>query len=128
MKKQTKRTWLLKLTDSQFNCIIRGMEFYHRVMCGQVEELNYIVGHRIKRETLNEVKNQLFPELRNGENYGWDGGYVNKFVDAEQAQSYQIYREMRHQDVLLKGNNNVYTSDTLQTSKADKLIVERIKD
>ena len=28
------KTWKLTLTDEQFDCIARGMELYHRRICG----------------------------------------------------------------------------------------------
>lgn len=123
---KNERKWVLELTEEQFNCITIGMEFYHRMLCGQVSELNNLVPHRINADTMGEVKRQLFPELRFGESYGWNGGHENKYVDVMQAQSYQIYREMKHQNAIDKGCNNVYSSPTLQTGKAKSIIVKKI--
>lgn len=123
-KKQPKRPWTLHCTEEQFHTIINGMEFYHRMMCGQVDVIDTISEHRISRETEVAVKSELFPELARGESYGWNGGQKHEYYDKESARSYQIYREMRHQYALREGHDNVYSGETLRTDKADNFIVE----
>lgn len=125
MKSKTKRPWTLHLTEEQFHTIINGMEFYHRMMCGQVEQIHYapISEHSPSDETLRTLKSELFPELDPSGSYGWNGGQSHEYFDKESARSYQIYREMRHQYAVREHHDNVYAGETLQSGKADNLIV-----
>lgn len=130
MAEQTKRTWRIDLTDEQFRCIINGMEFYHRMMCGEISELRNITpNHRAIEKLVPEIKHAMFPELDKGQTYGWNGGHPDPWFDREQAQSYQVYREMEHQWTLRehKGEDyNVYSSETLKSGKALPIIVKQI--
>jgi len=128
-KKQTEKPqyrWRLELTDEQFQCIARGMEFYGRILAGQLNVLDEATPQTIRYEDTDPLKLKMFPELSLNASYSWNGGSPSEWHDKEIARSYQIYREMRHQDVLARGIDNVYTSETLRTSKAEPLKVERI--
>jgi hypothetical protein len=120
------RTWKLELTEEQFNCIARGMEYYHRMMCGDDMVVDDVCENRIDDTLRKELKKQMFPELMPNESYGWNGTDKSHF-GKEMAMSYQIYREMIHKRTIRDGVDNVYSSETLSSGKADKLIVEQIK-
>lgn len=120
------RTWRLELTEEQFNCIARGMEYYHRMMCGQVDVVDDVCEERIDLWLKDQLKEQMFPKLTYGENYGWNGTDKSSY-GKEMARSYQIYREMIHKRTVRDGDDNVYSSETLKSGIADKLIVEQIK-
>ena len=124
--KKNNRKWLLKLTEEQYRCIIRGMEYYHRMMSGQVDVVDDVCENRISHSTEIALKNEMFPELAFNASYGWNGGQKSKYFDKEAAMSYQIYREMEHQFTVDKGFNNVYTIETLQSEKAEPIIAEKI--
>ena len=129
--KQPQRPWILHLTEEQFDTIIRGVEYYHRMMCGQVEEVVNVCPHIVDESTLLQLKKEMFPELSYAESYGWDGSRKGDYFDLEMARSYQIYREMLHQQEIRKPLDmlgNVYRRETLHTEKADKLIVKRINE
>lgn len=123
-----KKKWRIELTEEQFNCIARGMEYYHRMMCGQVNVVDDVCDERIDDNLKYELKKQMFPKLMLNGSYGWNGTDKSHF-GKEMAQSYQIYREMLHQRALrdCKDDWNVYLSDTLQSINADSLKVEQIK-
>lgn len=122
-----KRTWRLDLTDEQYQCIITGMELYHRLLCGDIMELRNLspLGNSIM-PFVSDIKNKLFPELHEGETYSWDGGSEVHYFDQQQAISYQIYREMRHKAAMAAHKDNVYSTETLTTDKADPIKVTRI--
>jgi hypothetical protein len=121
-----KRTWILELTEEQFNCIARGMEYYHRMMCGQVDVVDDVCEERIDLSLKDELKKQMFPELELNASYGWNGTDKSLF-GKEMAISYQIYREMIHKRTVRDGLDNTYSSETLSSNKANKLIVKQIK-
>ncbi len=120
------RTWILELTEEQFNCIARGMEYYHRMMCGQVDVVDDVCEERIDLSLKDELKKQMFPELMLNASYGWNGTDKSPFGN-EMSMSYQIYREMIHKRTIRDGLDNTYSSETLSSNKADKLIVKQIK-
>ena len=72
------------------------------------------------------VGNKMFPKLMLNESYGWNGTDNSSFGN-EMAMSYQIYREMIHKRTIRDGVDNTYSSETLSSNKADKLIVKQIK-
>ena len=119
------RTWKLELTEEQFNCIARGMEYYHRMMCGQVDVVDDVCEEIVELSLKDELKEQMFPKLLLNASYGWNGTDKSHF-GKEMAISYQIYREMIHKRTVRDGADNVYSSETLSSGIADKLIVEQI--
>ena len=121
-----KERWLIKLTDEQLHCIMRGMEYYHRMMCGEVDNVDIVCEHRIDSAFKDELKKRMFPKLLSSERYSWNGTDESRF-GKEMAQSYQIYREMLHQVAIRDGYKNVYLSSTLQSDKAEHLDIEQIK-
>lgn len=123
----TKRTWRLDLTDEQFDCILTGMELYHRLLCGDLNQLVDISPHGVACvQYLGTLKSRIFPELGPGETYSWNGGSPTPYFDTQQAQSYQIYREMLHRKTLAEGLHNVYSSETLRTEKAEQPKITRL--
>lgn len=130
MNKKEKPTWRLDLTEEQYNCIIKGMEFYGRMIAGQLVELNHLTptSYKLAWEDLDKIKSICFPELALHQSYAWNGFDCKDEYQRQQiAQSYQIYREMEHQMVLRKGINNVYSSPTLKTDLADPPIIKQLK-
>lgn len=124
------------LTEEQYNHIAQCVEAVHRISCGQVESINEIVPNVVDSNILLAVKHESFPELDFNESYGWNGGYRNdehgeefrKAFDKFQARGYQIYREMCYKRNIAKGINNVLSSPTLTTTKAQQPIIEVIKE
>lgn len=123
---ETKHTWRLDLTDKQFNCIMRGMEFYGRLLAGQLDVLREATPQHLDYFDIEPLRARMFPELDNGQHYKWNGGSPSEWHDREMAQAYQIYREMRHQDVSARYIENTYSSPTPATPKAEQLKVTRI--
>lgn len=125
----------LTLTEEQYNHIAQCVETCHRIACGQIEELRSILPISPDEKLLRDIKSQSFPELHPFGSYGWNGGYrydkcsekFRKAFDKFQAQGYQIYREMIHVRTVAKGIDNVYSSETLESDKADHPIIEVIK-
>lgn len=126
----------LTLTEEQYNHIAWCVEVCHRIMCGDTMELRQLLPLPIDKNLIEEIKAQAFPELMPNQFYGWNGGYCNKEVsedfrnafDKEQAQGYQIYRQMRYKQNIAKGIGGVLSSPTLTTSKAEQSIIEIFKD
>lgn len=124
----------IEVTEEQYNHIATCVEVCHRVACGDVRFINKILPISPDYELLDKIKRQAFPELGEHETYSWDGGYNNhdfpetlrEIIDVFQAQGYQIYREMLYKRNIAKGIDNVYSSPTLTTYKADKPIIEVI--
>lgn len=126
----------LTCNEEQYNHIAWCVEVCHRIMCGDIMELRQLLPLPIDDNLLKEIKSQAFPELLPNQFYGWNGGYFIKEVsedfrkafDKEQAQGYQIYRQMRYKQNIAKGIDNVLSSPTLTTDKAGQPIIEITKD
>lgn len=126
----------LTCNEEQFNHIAWCVEVCHRIMCGDISQLNQLLPFMVDEMLLREIKAKAFPELLPNQQYGWNGGYCNKEVsedfckafDKKQALSYQIYRQMWYKQNIAKGIDNVLSSPTLTTSKAEQPIIEIIKD
>ena len=124
--------YTLTLTEEQYNHIITCVETCHRIACGQVEELRAILPNVPDDSLIRKLKQVAFPELSNGESYGWNGGYrgmehgesFRKEFDTFQAQGYQIYRTMCYKRNMALGIDNVLSSPTLTTNKAQQPIIE----
>lgn len=126
----------MTLTEEQYNHIAQCVEAVHRIACGQIESLNEILPLSVDDSVIREIKFQAFPELLQPQSYPWNGGYKNeshgedfrKAFDTFQAQGYQIYRQMRYKQNIAKGIDNVLSSPTLTTDKAEQPIIEVIKE
>lgn len=127
-------TYKLTLTEEQYNHIAQCVETCHRIACGDIRQLRDILPVSPDDFLLDEIKRQSFPELAFNEYYGWDGGYrgttynenFRKAFDLFQARGYQIYREMIHVRTVTKGLDDVYSSPTLTTHKAQRPVIEVI--
>lgn len=127
--------YIMTLTEEQYNHIAMCVETCHRIACGQIDALNEILPFNPEERLLLEIKKQSFPELSKGASYGWNGGYNNedlpeefrKRIDTFQAQGYQIYRQMCYKRNIAEGIDNVLSSPTLTTDKAEQPIIEVIK-
>lgn len=125
----------MELTEEQYTHIARCVEVCHRIACGQIESINEILPNTIEYEDILKLKRFAFPELSSGESYGWNGGYrgiehgedFRKAFDTFQARGYQIYRQMLHIRNIAENIDNVYSSPTLTTDKADQPIIDVIK-
>lgn len=126
----------MTLTEEQYNHIALCVETCHCIACGQIDSLNEILPNPIDNNKLAELKEIAFPELAKNEFYGWNGGYRNieqgenfrKIVDKFQAQGYQIYRQMYYVRNIAKGIDNVLSTPTLTTDKAQQPIIEVMED
>lgn len=124
----------MTLTEDQYNHIALCVEVCHRIACGDIREIRTILPIEPDIKLLDEIKQQSFPELGFGEQYGWNGGYRNdsqgngfrECFDTFQAQGYQIYRQMRYKQNIDKGIDNALSSPTLTTDKAEQPIIEVI--
>ena len=132
------RKWQITLTEEQMCLMINALEDWHRFICGQCGLFNatsYIEPSRAMheaREILDmQVKPLMFPELTYGQNYSWNGGHADPYLNKAQAMSYLLYREMLHR--LTLANNpkdwNIYKSETLTCSEQGPMIkVELLGD
>lgn len=126
----------IELTEEQYHHIALCVEVCHRVSCGDIDDLRQILPIVPNEELFSEIKRQSFPELAQCECYKWDGGYRNdehgeafrEAFDKFQAKGYQIYREMVHVETIAKGHENVYSSPTLSTDKAEQPKIEVIHE
>lgn len=129
--KQTEKKYRITLSERQLHLIINCVEDIHRFMGGQAELDNCtaILKNSCEvREALREVSPLVVPELyrKYGKNasYGWNGGscpneHQKKFL----AETYYIYRELRHQLTIRNTEDyNVYHSETLRCENSGEPI------
>lgn len=112
-----KRRYQIELTEEQLSLIANCVEDCHRFISGQMGMSN----SASMLDTFHELENQLeelqplvTPELPRGASYGWSGGSCpndcqRRFI----AQTYYLYREIRHRLTVDRGIDNVYSSETL---------------
>lgn len=119
--KDTEQKYTLTVTESQLKLIANCVEDMSRFMSGQTELWNTIFNldnFGGLRDKLKELHPLVTPELETNASYGWNGGGCpNKDQARFIAQSYAIYREIKHRLRVLnkKSDNeyNVYDSETL---------------
>ena len=113
------RHYTITLNEEQLMLISNCLEDIHRFLCGDTDLSNTVSvldvkDRRALQERLRQLKPYVTPELRSGQEYDWAGnGCPNKAQRRMIAQTYYLYREMRHQYTLANNYNNVYTSPTL---------------
>ena len=120
------KKYTLELTEEQYDLIALSVEVVHRIIVGQVEELDQILPNLLDRDLLVKLKEQAFPELSFNQSYKWCGGYKgsddekkNKAFSHYQAATYAIYREMMHARTVNEGLDNVYQTPTLRCEGVD---------
>ena len=134
-KKQIK--WRIELTEHQLRLIANCVEDCHRFIGGQMELSNStacLKHYSELSEELSKLQPLVTPRLGRGASYGWNGGSCQnedqrKFL----AETYYLYREIRHQITLDEAKYedmgwNVYLDDTLTCKVSGEPIkVERIE-
>lgn len=119
--KDTEQKYTLTVTESQLKLIANCVEDMSRFMSGQTELWNTIFNldnFGDLRDKLKELHPLITPELETNASYGWNGGGCpNKDQARFIAQSYAIYREIKHRLRVLNkkpdDEYNVYDSETL---------------
>ena len=111
------RHYTITLNEEQLMLVSSCIEDIHRFLCGDTELSNAtsaLGSWRELRGKLNELQPLVTPRLLLYQEYDWAGnGCPNKAQRRMIAQTYYLYREMRHQYTLANNYNNVYTSPTL---------------
>ena len=129
--------WRIELTEHQLRLIANCVEDCHRFIGGQMELSNSTscLTHHLKLgEELGKLQQFVAPMLGRGASYGWNGGHCpnedqRKFI----AETYYLYREIRHQITLDEAKYedmgcNVYLGETLTCVESGEPIkVERIE-
>ena len=129
--------WRIELTEHQLKLIANCVEDCHRFIGGQMELSNSTVCLKYYLELSKELcklQPLVTPRLERGASYGWNGGgctneYQRKFL----AETYYLYREIRHKITLDEAKYedmswNVYLGDTLTCKDSGEPIkVERIE-
>lgn len=127
------KKYQIELTETQLRLIADCVEDCHRFAGGQTE-LHNTVSHFIDKnyheltDSLKGIKYLVTPELSYNASYGWDGAscpndHQRKFI----AQTYPIYRQIRHFFAELSDNNwDVYKSATLTCEEGGEPIKIKI--
>ena len=82
----------MELTEEQFNCIAKGMEYYHRMMCGQVDVVDDVCRKDRSLAERSIKRNRCSQNLYG--RYRMEWVRTKALMVKEMARSYQIYREM----------------------------------
>ena len=73
---------------------------------------------------LKDLKPLVTPRLEWSASYGWDGMHCpNEHQRKLIAQTYYLYREMRHQYNIANGIHSVYSSSTLRCENSGEPII-----
>lgn len=132
------KKYRITLSERQLYRVIECVEDIHRFMGGQVE-MHYATCmldnmHELHDKMRKEIYPLVVPELHRqyglNASYGWNGGTCpNKHQKKFLAETYYIYRELRHQLTLMRdsGEYNVYNSPTLTCEDSgEPIILEEI--
>lgn len=115
MEKEKK--YIIECTETQLNLISKCVDDCHRFAAGQPEMWNtlmYIENWRDARNVLQQIK---LPE------YDWAGnGCKNEIQRKFIAQTYAIYREIKHFFSVKYKHNDTYSSETLTCEEGLPLI------
>ena len=137
MKEKKQIKWRIELTEHQLKLIANCVEDCHRFIGGQMELSNStacLKHYSELSEELSKLQPLVTPRLGRCASYGWNGGSCQnedqrKFL----AETYYLYREIRHQITLDEAKYedmgwNVYLSGTLTCKESGEPIkVERIE-
>lgn len=114
------KRFLLEVTEEQLQLIADCVEDECRFMSGQMDLFNAtaILNNCSEvRDKLDELKPFVTPHLPHNASYSWNGGHCpNKSQRKFIAQTYGIYREIRHRLAEENCDPNVwsvYLSETL---------------
>lgn len=122
MKKYT-----ITLTEEQFVIISKCVEDISRFLAGQTELHNMTSVLDNSKEIggmLKDLKPLVTPRLEWSASYGWDGMHCPNDKQRKLiAQTYYLYREMRHQYNIANGIHNVYSSPTLRCENSGEPII-----
>ena len=122
------KKYIVTLNEHQLDLISQCVEDLHRFYGGQMELWNTapMLGHEnfMKlRDKLNELKPLVTPQLRINESYDWAGNNChNKPQRKFLAETYYIYREIRHKLTDPNDTWNVYNSPTLRCEESGEPI------
>lgn len=134
------KKYKVTLNERQLQLIADCVEDIHRFMGGQMELYNATTMLDNMREVQETLRKELYPlvvpELRQkygmNASYGWNGGSCpNKWQKKFLAETYYIYRELRHQLTIRRDYNdwNVYNSPTLTCENSGEPIkVEEVDE
>ena len=131
------KKWRIELTEHQLMLMAKCVEDCHMFLCGQMELSNSTVcleHYSELSDELRKLQQLVTPRLGRGAYYGWNGGSCpnedqRKFL----AETYYLYREIRHQITLDEAKYedmdwNVYLGETLTCSESGEQIkVERVE-
>ena len=133
MKRKQKK-YRVTLSERQLHLIIECVEDIHRFMGGQVELHNatcllenmHELHDAMRKEIYPLVVPELYREHGLNASYGWNGGscpdkHQKKFL----AETYYIYRELRHQLTIMENTEewSVYNSGTLTCRDSGEPII-----
>lgn len=113
------KRYTIELNEHQLRLIADCLEDCHRFLCGQTElyhttsALPLDTAKYVRRE-LEPLYVEVAPNLYPGQSYDWCGNGCD--IPSQRvtiAQSYYLYREIRHAIAIANGDKNVYEGPTL---------------
>lgn len=121
------KKYTLEVTESALRIIADCVEDCHRFASGETEMSNttaLLDSFGKVRKFLKGAKDLVVPNLGGYDSYDWSGyGCENDCQRRFIAQSYPIYRDIRHFLALEKGINNVYSQhETLRCAESGEPI------
>lgn len=120
------RYYTVTMNEHQFRLMIDCIEDVARFMAGQTELFNAISilpNYLEVKDKMSELHPHIVPDLPQGASYGWSGGGCpNEVQEKFIAETYYLYREMKHQYTMANNISNVYSSDTLRCKNSGEPI------
>lgn len=127
------KKYRITVSESQLRMIANCVEDCSRFMGGDLELHNctsklpcYCELH----DELRKLQHYVTPHLSRGANYDWAGNHCpdeqqRKFI----AESYYLYREIRHFDAVNRGISSVYRGATLRCEDSGMpIVIEEVKE
>lgn len=132
MSNQEKK-FRITVSESQLRMISACVEDIHRFMSGDLDLYNctsMLDDMHALHEEMRKLQHFVTPELSRGSYHKWSGiscpdEHRRKFI----AETYYLYREIKHFDAVRRNIDSVYRSETLRCADSGMpILIEEVKE
>lgn len=127
------KRYRLTVSEEQLRMIAGCVEDMSRFISGQMELSNctsMLLYDTELHDELRKLQYLVTPELPMGASYKWNGGSCqNEMQRRFIAESYYLYREIKHWDAVNRNVDSVYRSETLRCEDSGMpIVIEEVEE
>lgn len=132
-KEMKEKKFRITVSESQLRMISACVEDIHRFMSGDLDLYNctsMLDDMHTLHEEMRKLQHFVTPELSCGSYHKWSGiscpdEHRRKFI----AETYYLYREIKHFDAVRRNIDSVYRSETLRCADSGMpILIEEVKE